>query len=55
LRQWSKERRKYFLDVLRATPFPDFAHPGERGPEVEHPEGVMMLRGVVAVKSKEKT
>lgn len=54
-RQWVRETRKYFLDFLRATHFPDFAHPGERGPEVEYPEWLIMLIGVVAVKSREKT
>lgn len=53
--QWIKETRKYFLDFLRATHFPDFAQAGERGPEVEYPEWLIMLIGVVAVKSKEKT
>ena len=54
-RQWSKETRKYFLDFLRATNFPAFAHTSERGPEVEDPEWLIRLIGVVAVKSKEKT
>ena len=54
-KQWIKETRKYFLDFLRATNFPEFAHVGERGPEVEYPEWLIMLIGVVAVKSKEKT
>jgi hypothetical protein len=54
-KQWIKETRKYFLDFLRATNFPEFTHVGERGPEVEYPEWLIMLIGVVAVKSKEKT
>lgn len=54
-KQWIKEIRKYFLDFLRATNFPEFAHTGDRGPEVEYPEWLIMLIGVVAVKSKEKT
>jgi len=54
-KQWIKETRKYFLDFLRATNFPEFAPTGERGPEVEYPEWLIMLIGVVAVKSKEKT
>jgi hypothetical protein len=53
--QWIKETRKYFLDFLRATHFPEFLDSGERGPEVEYPEWLIMLIGVVAVKSKEKT
>ena len=35
--------------------FPELVHAGERGPEVEYPEWLIMLIGVVAVKSKEKT
>jgi hypothetical protein len=53
--QWIKETRKYFLDFLRATNFPELSGQGERGPEVEYPEWLIMLIGVVAVKSKEKT
>ncbi len=54
-KQWIEETRRYFLDFLRATNFPEFTHAGERGPEVEYPEWLIMLIGVVAVKSKEKT
>jgi hypothetical protein len=54
-KQWMRETRKYFLEFLQATNFPEFVHAGERGPEVEYPEWVIMLIGVVAVKSKEKT
>ena len=52
-KQWIRETRKYFLDFLRATNFPEFAHTGERGPEVEYPEWVILLMGVVAVKQGE--
>ena len=54
-KQWIRETRRYFLDFLRATNFPEFVPPGERGPEVEYPEWLIMWIGVVAVKSKEKT
>lgn len=54
-KQWISETRKYFLDFLRATHFSEFVPPGDRGPEVEYPEWLIMLIGVVAVKSKEKT
>jgi hypothetical protein len=54
-KQWIEETRKYFLEFLRATHFPELAHTGARGPEVEYPEWLIMLIGVVAVKSKEKT
>jgi hypothetical protein len=54
-RQWVKETREYFLEFLRATHFPALSRHGERGPEVEYPEWLIMLIGVVAVKCKEKT
>jgi len=53
--RWIRETREYFLEFLRATNFPEFAEQGGRGPEVEYPEWLIMLIGVVAVKSKEKT
>ena len=53
--RWIRETREYFLEFLRATKFPDFAEPRERGPEVEYPEWLIMLIGVLAVKCKEKT
>jgi hypothetical protein len=54
-KQWIKETREYFLDFLRATNFPELSRQGERGSEVEYPEWLIMLIGVVAVKCKEKT
>lgn len=54
-KQWIKETRAYFLDFLRATKFPELSRRGDRGPEVEYPEWLIMLIGVVAVKCKEKT
>lgn len=53
--QWIRETRKYFLEFLRATNFPECSTQRERGPEVEYPEWLIMLIGVLAVKSKEKT
>ena len=53
--QWIRETRQYFLEFLRATNFPEFSAHEDRGPEVEYPEWLIMLIGVVAVKSKEKT
>jgi hypothetical protein len=53
--RWIRETREYFLEFLRATNFPEFSAQGERGPEVEYPEWLIMLIGVVAAKSKEKT
>jgi hypothetical protein len=37
-KQWIEETRKYFLDFLRATNFPEFIDASERGPEVEYAE-----------------
>jgi len=53
--QWVRETRGYFLKFLRATNFPEFSAQSERGPAVEYPEWLIMLIGVLAVKSKEKT
>jgi hypothetical protein len=54
-RQWIKETRRYFLDFLRATHFPEFTRPRGRGSPGVYPEWLVMLIGVVAVKCKEKT
>lgn len=53
--QWVRETREYFLEFLRATNFPEFSVHCERGPEVEYPEWLIMLIGVLAVKCKEKS
>ena len=53
-KQWIRETREYFLEFLQATNFPEFSQAGDRGPEVEYPEWLIRLIGVVAVKSKEK-
>ena len=53
--RWIRETREYVLEFLRATNFPEFSEQGGRGPEVEYPEWLIRLIGVVAVKSKEKT
>lgn len=53
--QWVRETRKYFLEFLCATQFPEFSAQREREPEVEYPEWLIMLIGVLAVKCKEKT
>ena len=54
-KQWVKATRKYFLDFLRETHFPEFARHGERGNPFEYPEWLIMLIGVLAVKCKEKS
>jgi hypothetical protein len=53
-KQWVKETRRYFLDFLRATHFPEFTDPRGRGSPGVYPEWLSMLIGVVAVKGKVK-
>jgi hypothetical protein len=53
--QWLRETRESFLEFLQATNFPEFSQAGDRGPEVEDPGWLLLLIGVGAVKSKEKT
>lgn len=53
--QWIKATRRYFLDFLRATHFPEFTTPRGRGSPGVYPEWLIMLIGVVAVKCKLKT
>ncbi len=54
-KKWVKETRKYFLEFLRKTQFPEFTRQGEHGFVYDYPEWLIMLIGVLAVKSKEKT
>jgi hypothetical protein len=54
-KQWIKETRRYFLEFLRATQFPEFTQPRGRGSPGVYPEWLIMLIGIVAVKCKEKT
>jgi hypothetical protein len=54
-KQWLKETRRYFLDFLRATHFPEFTQLQGRGSPGVYPEWLIMLSGVAAVKGKEKT
>ena len=54
-KQWVKATRRYFLDFLRATHFPEFTDPRGRGSPGVYPEWLIMLIGVVAVKCKVKT
>ena len=54
-KQWIKATRRYFLDFLRATHFPEFTDPRGRGSPGVYPEWLIMLIGVVAVKCKLKT
>lgn len=54
-KQWIKETRKYFLEFLRATHFPEFTEQRGRGTPLEYPEWLIMLIGVVAVKCQART
>ena len=54
-KQGVKETRRYFLDFLRATHFPEFTGPRGRGSPGVYPEWLIMLIGVVAVKCQGKT
>lgn len=54
-REWVQATRTYFLDFLHTTGFPDLPRHGERGVMCAYPEWLIMLIGVLAVKSKEKT
>jgi hypothetical protein len=54
-KQWITETRRYFLEFLRATHFPEFTQPRGRGSPGAYPEWLIMLIGVVSVKCKEKT
>ena len=54
-REWVQATRTYFLDFLPTTGFPDLPRHGERGVMCAYPEWLIMLIGVLAVKSKEKT
>ena len=54
-KQWVKATRRYFLDFLRATHFPEFTAPRGRGSPGGYPEWLLMLIGVVAVKCKLQT
>ena len=53
--EWVQATRTYFLDFLHTTGFPDLPRHGERGVMCAYPEWLIMLIGVLAVKSKAKT
>jgi hypothetical protein len=54
-RRWVKQTREYFLKFLRETKFPELDRHAERGEAFQYPEWLIMLIGVLAVKSQEKT
>ena len=53
--EWIPATRTSFLDFLHTTGFPALPRHGERGVLCASPEWLIMLRGVLAVKCKEKT
>ena len=54
-KRWVKQTRAYFLTFLRETKFPELDRHAERGEAFHYPEWLIMLIGVLAVKSQEKT
>jgi hypothetical protein len=53
--RWIRGIRKEFKHFLRMTEFPEPARNGERGPEFEYPEWLIMFIAILAVKAKVKT
>src|ERR687895_1890750 len=53
--EWVESTRAYFLEFLRMTRFPELTRYGESAGRCEYPEWFIMLIGVLAVKSQEKT
>lgn len=54
-KRWVKQTRAYFLKFLRETTFPELDRHAERDEAFPYPEWLIMLIGVLAVKSPEKT
>ena len=54
-KRWVKQTRAYFLQFLRETKFPELDRHAERDEAFHYPEWLIMLIGVLAVKSQEKT
>lgn len=53
--KWIRKTRKEFKYFLRMTKFPGLARNGERGPEFEYPEWLIMFIAILSVKTKIKT
>lgn len=53
--KWISVTRKYFLDFLEMTKFPQFERNGTRGSSFDYPEWLIMFIAVLSVKCKEKT
>ena len=53
-REWIKRTRANFKYFLDETDFPDPKRQGERGPEFEYPEWLIMFIAILAVKCRVK-
>ena len=49
-REWIRETRRFFLEFLEETGFPDVRRTGERGPEFRYPEWLIMFIAILSVK-----
>ena len=54
-RQWIRKTRADFSQFLEETNFPDPKREGQRGPEFEYPEWLIMFIAIVSVKCKVQT
>lgn len=52
---WIKSVRKEFRQFLGLTDFPEPSRNGERGPQFEYPEWMIMFIAILSVKAKVKT
>ena len=53
--KWIQHTKTSFLELLRATRFPELTRNGTRGSTFEYPEWLIMLIAVLSVKCKVKT
>jgi hypothetical protein len=53
--QWISQTRKDFRSFLKETKFPNPARLGQRGPEFEYPEWLIMFIAILSVKCKLKS
>ena len=54
-KKWIEQNRILFREFLDETEFPDPERAGERGPNFQYPEWLIMLIAVLSVKLKIKT
>lgn len=53
--KWITQTRKYFLEFLKATKFPDPVRNGTRGSQFNYPEWLIMFIAILSVKCKVKS